>query len=40
MQLREVETERQGRVKELAALRGRLESVLGAVSVGIHGDRK
>lgn len=40
VQLRHAETEREGRVKELAALRSRLESVLGAVSVGIHGDRK
>ncbi|KAJ5225967.1 Mediator complex subunit Med21 [Penicillium chermesinum] len=39
VQLRQVETEREGKVKELAALRGRLEKVLGAVSVGIHGDR-
>ncbi|KAJ5720531.1 Mediator complex subunit Med21 [Penicillium malachiteum] len=39
-QLRDVEKEREDKVQELRALRRRLEGVLGAVSVGIHGDRE
>ncbi|KAJ5584409.1 Mediator complex subunit Med21 [Penicillium hispanicum] len=39
-QLRDVEKERTAKAKELKKLRGRLENVLGAVSVGIHGDGK
>ncbi|KAJ5190585.1 Mediator complex subunit Med21 [Penicillium cinerascens] len=39
-QLRDVEKERMAKTKELRRLRGRLESVLGAVSVGIYGDKE
>ncbi|KAJ6126930.1 Mediator of RNA polymerase II transcription subunit 21 [Penicillium sp. IBT 18751x] len=39
-QLRDVEKERMAKAQELQKLRGRLENVLGAVSVGIYGDRK
>lgn len=39
-QLREVEKERTAKALELRKLRGRLESVLGAVAVGVHGDRE
>lgn len=38
-QLREVEKERVAKADELKQLRGRLEDVLGAVSVGLYGDR-
>lgn len=38
-QLREVEKERLAKAEELTQLRGRLEDVLGAVSVGLYGDR-
>lgn len=38
-QLREVEKERLAKAEELKQLRGRLEDVLGAVSVGLYGDR-
>jgi mediator of RNA polymerase II transcription subunit 21 len=38
-QLREVEKERVAKADELNLLRGRLENVLGAVSVGLYGDR-
>ena len=38
-QLREVEKERVAKAEELKQLRGRLEDVLGAVSVGLYGDR-
>ncbi|KAJ5189189.1 Mediator complex subunit Med21 [Penicillium cf. griseofulvum] len=37
-ELREVEKERAAKVRELKKLRTRLEDVLGAVAVGIHGD--
>jgi mediator of RNA polymerase II transcription subunit 21 len=37
-ELRDVEMERTGKVRELKKLRARLENVLGAVAVGIHGD--
>lgn len=37
-ELRGVETERAEKVRELKKLRTRLENVLGAVSMGIHGD--
>lgn len=39
-QLREVEKERMAKTHELRKLRARLESVLGAVSVGIYGDKE
>ncbi|KAJ5759581.1 Mediator complex subunit Med21 [Penicillium odoratum] len=39
VQLRDVESEREGKVTELRKLKKRLESVLGAVSVGIYGER-
>lgn len=39
-QLRDVEKERTAKTQELRNLRGRLESVLGAVSVGIYGDKE
>lgn len=39
-QLRDVERERTAKTQELRKLRGRLESVLGAVSVGIYGDKE
>lgn len=39
-QLRGVEEERVAKAHELRKLRGRLDSVLGAVSVGIYGDRE
>lgn len=38
-QLREVEKERVAKADELKLLRSRLEDVLGAVSVGLYGDR-
>lgn len=38
VELRGVEIERVGKVRELRRLRARLENVLGAVSTGIHGD--
>jgi mediator of RNA polymerase II transcription subunit 21 len=38
-QLREVEKERVAKADELKQLRSRLEDVLGAVSVGLYGDR-
>ena len=38
-QLRDVEKERTAKAQELQKLRGRLENVLGAVSVGIYGDK-
>lgn len=38
-QLRDVEKERMDKVQELRKLRERLDRVLGAVSVGIYGDR-
>lgn len=38
-QLREVEKERVAKAEELKQLRGRLENVLDAVSVGLYGDR-
>ncbi|KAJ5613200.1 hypothetical protein N7510_006394 [Penicillium lagena] len=38
-ELREVERERIVRVRELKRLRGRLEGVLGAVAVGVYGER-
>ncbi|KAJ5129760.1 uncharacterized protein N7515_005799 [Penicillium bovifimosum] len=37
-ELRDVEMRRAAKVRELKKLRGRLEGVLGAVAVGIHGD--
>ncbi|KAJ5550511.1 hypothetical protein N7535_001547 [Penicillium sp. DV-2018c] len=37
-ELRDVEIRRTAKVRELKKLRGRLESVIGAVAVGIHGD--
>jgi mediator of RNA polymerase II transcription subunit 21 len=37
-ELRGVEKERAAKVRELKKLRTRLEDVLGAVAVGIHGD--
>lgn len=37
--LRGVEKEREDKARELRALRRKLENVLGAVSVGIHGDQ-
>jgi mediator of RNA polymerase II transcription subunit 21 len=37
-ELRDVEKERAAKVRELKKLRSRLEDVLGAVAVGIHGD--
>jgi mediator of RNA polymerase II transcription subunit 21 len=37
-ELRGVEVERVEKVRELKKLRQRLETVLGAVTVGIHGD--
>jgi mediator of RNA polymerase II transcription subunit 21 len=40
VQLRDVEEKREAKALELKKLRGRLENVLGAVSVGIHGDEK
>lgn len=39
-QLRDVEKERTAKTQELRKLRSRLESVLGAVSVGIYGDKE
>lgn len=39
-QLRDVEKERTAKAQELQKLRGRLESVLGAVSVGIYGQKE
>lgn len=39
-QLRDVEKERTAKTHELRKLRERLDSVLGAVSVGIYGDRE
>lgn len=39
-QLREVENERMAKARELKKLRRRLDSVLGAVSVGIYGNRE
>lgn len=39
-QLRDVEKERTAKTQELRKLRVRLESVLGAVSVGIYGDKE
>jgi mediator of RNA polymerase II transcription subunit 21 len=39
-QLRDVEKERTTKAQELRKLRGRLDSVLGAVSVGIYGDKE
>lgn len=39
-QLRGVEQERSAKVLELKKLRGKLENVLGAVSVGVYGDRE
>lgn len=39
IQLREVERERVAKAEELKQLRGRLEDVLGAVSVGLYGGR-
>jgi mediator of RNA polymerase II transcription subunit 21 len=39
-QLRDVEKERTTKARELRKLRGRLDSVLGAVSVGIYGDKE
>jgi mediator of RNA polymerase II transcription subunit 21 len=38
-ELRGAEEEREQRMKELKVLRRRLEGVLGAVEVGIYGDR-
>ncbi|KAJ5084033.1 hypothetical protein NUU61_008612 [Penicillium alfredii] len=40
VQLRDVEKERAGKVRELRKLRDRLENVLGAVSVGVYGERE
>ncbi|KAJ5387524.1 Mediator complex subunit Med21 [Penicillium cosmopolitanum] len=40
VQLRDVEEKREAKALELKKLRGKLENVLGAVSVGIHGDGK
>ncbi|KAJ5645275.1 Mediator complex subunit Med21 [Penicillium longicatenatum] len=40
VQLRDVEREREVKIEELRGLKKRLESVLGAVSVGIYGDRE
>lgn len=40
VELREVERERVVRVRELKRLRGRLEGVLGAVAVGVYGERE
>ncbi|CAI7603662.1 unnamed protein product [Penicillium pancosmium] len=40
VQLRDVEEKREAKALELKKLRGKLENVLGAVSVGIHGDEK
>lgn len=37
-ELRAVEKERAAKVRDLKKLRARLENVLGAVAVGIHGD--
>jgi mediator of RNA polymerase II transcription subunit 21 len=39
-QLRDVEKERTTKAQELRKLRGRLDRVLGAVSVGIYGDKE
>lgn len=39
-QLRDVEKERAAKALELRRLRGRLDGVLGAMSVGIYGDRE
>lgn len=39
-QLRDVEKERSVKVQELKKLRGRLETVLSAVSVGVYGERE
>lgn len=39
-QLRDVEQERTNKALELKKLRTRLESVLGAISVGVYGDRE
>ena len=39
-ELRDVEKERAVRVRELSRLRGRLESALGAVAVGVYGERR
>ncbi|KAJ5093650.1 Mediator complex subunit Med21 [Penicillium angulare] len=40
VQLRDVEKERETKAQELRGLRKRLDGVLAAVSVGIHGDRE
>jgi mediator of RNA polymerase II transcription subunit 21 len=40
VQLRDVEREREVKIEELRGLKKRLEGVLGAVSVGIYGDRE
>ncbi|KAJ6096504.1 Mediator complex subunit Med21 [Penicillium sp. IBT 16267x] len=40
VQLRDVEREREVKVGELSVLKKRLESVLGAVSVGVYADRE
>ncbi|CAI7669696.1 unnamed protein product [Penicillium manginii] len=40
VQLRDVEGKREAKALELRKLRGKLENVLGAVAVGIHGDEK
>ncbi|KAJ5221015.1 Mediator of RNA polymerase II transcription subunit 21 [Penicillium citrinum] len=40
VQLREVEEKREAKALELKKLRGKLENVLGAVSVGIYGDKE
>jgi mediator of RNA polymerase II transcription subunit 21 len=39
-QLRDVEKERTAKAQELQNLRGRLENVLGAVSVGIYSQKE
>lgn len=39
-QLRDVEKERTAKAQELQKLRVRLDNVLGAVSVGIYGDKE
>lgn len=39
-QLRDVERERTVKARELRKLRGRLDAVLDAVSVGVYGDRE
>ena len=40
VQLREVEGAREAKAQELRGLRKRLDTVLGAVSFGVHGDRE